>query len=52
MKCQHLSKIAWAYNIISSKYNGEDENRPGAHFSKVPVTFQARNQLFKLKYKE
>ena len=26
--------------------------RPGAHFSKVPVTFRARNQIFKSKYKE
>ena len=26
--------------------------RPGARFSKVPVTFRARNQIFKSKYKE
>ena len=26
--------------------------RPGARFSKVPVTFRARNQMFKSKYKE
>ena len=25
---------------------------PGTRFSKVPVTFQARNQIFKSKYKE
>ena len=25
---------------------------PGARFSKVPVTFQAQNQIFKSKYKE
>ena len=25
---------------------------PGASFSKVPVTFWARNQIFKSKYKE
>ena len=25
---------------------------PGARFSKVPVTFRARNQIFKSKYKE
>ena len=26
--------------------------RPGARFSKVPITFRARNQIFKSKYKE
>ena len=26
--------------------------RPGTRFSKVPVTFRARNQIFKSKYKE
>ena len=26
--------------------------RPGARFSKVPVTLRARNQIFKSKYKE
>ena len=25
---------------------------PGAPFSKVPITFRARNQIFKSKYKE
>ena len=25
---------------------------PGARFSKAPVTFRARNQIFKSKYKE
>ena len=25
---------------------------PGARFSKVPVTFRARNQIFKSKYEE
>ena len=25
---------------------------PGARFSKVPVTFRARNQIFKSKYKD
>ena len=28
------------------------ETGPGARFSKVPVTFRARNQIFKSKYKE
>ena len=26
--------------------------RPGARFSKAPVTFRARNQIFKSKYKQ
>ena len=29
-----------------------DNTLPGARFSKVPVTFRARNQIFKSKYKE
>ena len=29
-----------------------DLDGPGARFSKVPVTFRARNQIFKSKYKE
>jgi len=31
---------------------GIDLLGPGARFSKVPVTFRARNQIFKSKYKE
>ena len=32
---------------------GSPGNRgPGARFLKVPVTFRARNQIFKSKYKE
>ena len=31
---------------------GDIAKNPGARFSKVPVTFRARNQIFKSKYKE
>ena len=31
---------------------GRGLGSPGAHFSKAPVTFRARNQIFKSKYKE
>ena len=31
---------------------GSPSYRPGARFWKVPVTFRARNQIFKSKYKE
>ena len=31
---------------------GPGEGGAGARFSKVPVTFLARNQIFKSKYKE
>ena len=34
----------------SPVYNGFQS--PGARFSKVPVPFRARNQIFKSKYKE
>ena len=33
-------------------YRDFRETGPGARFSKVPVTFRARNQIFKSKYKE
>ena len=40
-------------SIIRSPFCQQVENsRPGARFSKVPVTFRARNQIFKSKYKE
>ena len=34
------------------RYFEEGPLEPGAPFSKVPVTFRARNQMFKSKYKE
>ena len=37
--------------LILSSLSGKDK-RPDARFSKVPVTLRARNQIFKLKYKE
>ena len=38
-------------NLKNSK-NWDFFQGAGARFSKVPVTFQARNQIFKSKYKE
>ena len=36
----------------ASKVAVGSAERPGARFSKVPVTLRARNQIFKSKYKE
>ena len=36
---------------IARRRNGRVD-RPGARFSKVPVTFRTRNQSLKSKYKE
>ena len=38
--------------LIKEDYRIYSINRPGARFSKVPVTLRARNQTFKSKYKE
>ena len=48
----------WARNcatiqqVLILKYAFGPEKLPGARFSKVPVTFRARNQILKSKYKE
>ena len=38
-----------SWRVVKSWYTGSG---PGARFSKVPVTFRARNQIFRSKYKE
>ena len=47
----------WCYLLDSDLSKGQryptlKQPEPGARFSKVPVTFRARNQIFKSKYKE
>ena len=41
-----------SYLVHGEHYLAFENLGPGAHFSKVPVTFRARNQVFKSKYEE
>ena len=42
--------IGTTVSIVSNTLRVKTES--GARFSKVPVTFRARNQIFRSKYKE
>ena len=47
---QYFAKMT--LNHFSTNIDPSGLNSPGARFSNVPVTFRARNQIFKSKYKE
>ena len=51
-RCSSYSaKLAGAPNLFGLRF-WTSTQRTGARFSKVPVTFRARNQIFKSKHKE
>ena len=48
-----FSGLVWSASSLDRTYRKKKPGYgPGVRFSKVPVTFRVRNQIFKSKYKE